>query len=625
MSFLKPQTATGPAGTVAPIVPSTVPAWEDRPLSLAEGATWNPIPQNIAPIWPQSTALDVTIYISDSFAIPALNSLDQSDLALQEKNFTFGDYIDTRQHSSTIKLSTAVQKNGTLWAHYFIGKSGSALDPADSSYDTASAYHIVRPLSKYLPIKRALKTRNLFSSSNTSSSSTYSGKLASFYHPNLTLSFIPDAGTQNYPAAHPATRQYISLEASGARDSSGQNGWYHPILFGNDFWELRSQLVQLNSSVEQVPLHVTLGALPHWKFATYATLAEGFRQQARGEGPAGAGGGLSDGSEIEEIKRVLLETNVWLLSITGVVSLLHMIFETLAFKSDISHWRHKKDNVGVSVRTILANVFMQAVIFLYLLDNSEGTSWVILGGQGFGILLEAWKITKTVDVRLRKATTPNAWLPYTIVFEDKHALTETEKDTEEYDKIAFRYLSIAAVPLLVAYAIYSVVYGEHKGWYSYTITTLVGSVYAYGFLMMVPSLYINYRLGSVAHMPRKAMTYKFLNTFIDDLFAFTIKMPWLHRIATLRDDVIFFVYLYQAYKYKVDYQRVNEFGQGGDDAEVPVDKIKAAGEARTDVDGSESKRVIVEEMLKNPDGVVASGHEARTGKQLDTTSKRKHT
>ena len=66
-------------------------------------------------------------------------------------------------------------------------------------------------------------------------------------------------------------------------------------------------------------------------------------------------------------------------------------------------------------------------------------------------------------------------------------------------------------------------------------------------------------------MPAKAMTYKFLNTFIDDLFAFTIKMPTLHRLATLRDDVIFFVYLYQSYKYKVDYTRVNEFGQGGDD------------------------------------------------------------
>lgn len=68
-------------------------------------------------------------------------------------------------------------------------------------------------------------------------------------------------------------------------------------------------------------------------------------------------------------------------------------------------------------------------------------------------------------------------------------------------------------------------------------------------------------------MPGKAMAYKFLNTFIDDLFAFTVKMPWLHRLATLRDDVIFFIWLYQGWKYKVDYKRVNEFGQGGDSDE----------------------------------------------------------
>ena len=38
-----------------------------------------------------------------------------------------------------------------------------------------------------------------------------------------------------------------------------------------------------------------------------------------------------------------------------------------------------------------------------------------------------------------------------------------------------------------------------------------------------------------------------LNTFIDDLFAFIIKMPTMHRLSCLRDDVIFVVYLYQRY------------------------------------------------------------------------------
>jgi hypothetical protein len=139
---------------------------------------------------------------------------------------------------------------------------------------------------------------------------------------------------------------------------------------------------------------------------------------------------------------------------------------------------------------------MQTVIFLYLVDNSEGTSWMILASQGFSILLEAWKITKTVDVRFRPPPQNSffSFLPYVIVFEDKHKLSETERKTQEYDEIAFRWLYIIAVPLLGAYAAYSLIYQTHKSWYSFVIQTLVGSVYAYGFLMMVPSLYINYRL-----------------------------------------------------------------------------------------------------------------------------------
>merc|ERR1719259_895212 len=56
------------------------------------------------------------------------------------------------------------------------------------------------------------------------------------------------------------------------------------------------------------------------------------------------------------------------------------------------------------------------------------------------------------------------------------------------------------------------------------------------------------------------MTYKALNTFIDDIFAFIIKMPMLYRIGCLRDDVIFFIFLYQRWLYPVDPTRVNEFG-----------------------------------------------------------------
>lgn len=59
--------------------------------------------------------------------------------------------------------------------------------------------------------------------------------------------------------------------------------------------------------------------------------------------------------------------------------------------------------------------------------------------------------------------------------------------------------------------------------------------------------------------------YKALNTFVDDLFAFVITMPTMHRLSCLRDDVVFLVYLYQRYQYGVDKKRANEFGQVEDE------------------------------------------------------------
>jgi hypothetical protein len=138
-------------------------------------------------------------------------------------------------------------------------------------------------------------------------------------------------------------------------------------------------------------------------------------------------------------------------------------------------------------------------------------------------------------------------------------------------------------------------------------------------LYQVPSLYINYRLKSVAHMPARAMTYKFLNTFIDDLFAFTIKMPILHRLATLRDDVIFFVYLYQAWAYKVDYTRVNEFGQGGEDEEVEAKKASQPLKASPGQGADENGKVI--EQAKA--GAAKADQAVSSGAQKGGAKKRK--
>ena len=156
-----------------------------------------------------------------------------------------------------------------------------------------------------------------------------------------------------------------------------------------------------------------------------------------------------------------------------------------------------------------------------------------------------------------------------LAFLEKHVIRiksrhgyEDDK-TSEYDAIAIKYMSYLLYPLMLGYTIYSLFYNEHKSWYSFCLKTFAGYIYMFGFIMMTPQLYINYRLKSVEHMPWRAMTYKALNTFVDDVSAFLMDMPWMHRLSCLRDDVIFIAYLYQRWAYAVDKTRPNAYTDEG--------------------------------------------------------------
>ncbi|VDL65789.1 unnamed protein product [Nippostrongylus brasiliensis] len=135
-------------------------------------------------------------------------------------------------------------------------------------------------------------------------------------------------------------------------------------------------------------------------------------------------------------------------------------------------------------------------------------------------------------------------------------------------------------------------YVPHKSWYSWVLESMANGVYAFGFLFMLPQLFVNYKLKSVAHLPWRAFTYKAFNTFIDDLFAFIIVMPTAHRVACFRDDIVFLIYLYQRYLYPVDPTRLNEFGQkGGENESKPLTATKSTVEKKEEViSGSEGVR-----------------------------------
>lgn len=104
----------------------------------------------------------------------------------------------------------------------------------------------------------------------------------------------------------------------GARDATGTNGFYKPIVFSNDFWLLRSHLTEINTTTPSLPLQITFQPMSYFKFQIFASMTHGFDEAIKQQG-----GG--NGAELDEVKRMLLETNPWFLALTGLVSILHTV------------------------------------------------------------------------------------------------------------------------------------------------------------------------------------------------------------------------------------------------------------------------------------------------------------
>lgn len=544
--------------------------------------------------------------------------------AVKWSDVPLGDTSMTRDVDLLLKLDDNLRKNnGSIWADFVITQRGISPNPSDKNYHPLGIYRTRKLLSRLMPLKKKRVEKNLFDKDQDQNATAAAEeeeqavKIVGHWHRNLTLALVQDKGDLGVQLSQlpppllqhvsvvrdPSTNQMVVAPAPAdpaaadvlqkAYDAGRPpNVLRYPTLFPNDFWLLKEHMYPINDTLHELPLHINLYHQSWFKFQILAAMGDSFDKQANSVG----------GGEIDMVKTMLLETNPWFLALTIIVSVLHSLFEFLAFSSDVRHWKNKDDLAGVSVGSIVTNIVVQLIITLYLLDNNEDTSWMILAGQAVGVLIECWKLTKAVTVGLVRAP-PTSWLPYKLKIEDKHKLSEEERKTQEYDKLAFKYVGIAVGPVLFCYTIYSALYQTHRGWWSFIISTATSFVYAFGFVSLVPQLIVNYKLKSTAGMNHKTFVYKILGTFVDDLFAFCIKMPTLHRLACFRDDVVFFIFLYQKWIYGVDPTRRNEFGQTlekKDEEGKKVDgKAEGAEEKSTGKEKAKSSALAEKTELKS--------------------------
>ncbi|KAG7317244.1 hypothetical protein KOW79_019542 [Hemibagrus wyckioides] len=448
--------------------------------------------------------------------------------------------VNTRfERLINVSLPKKTRKNGTLYGMVFVHQAGM------SPWQDPRQVHLVTQLTTYMlpkPPEVSLITGQELpqQEQRTPGSNGEADWPVSHWRSRLTLNIVAENFMFDREAIPSDVHRYMRVYQSGKKFV------YLPLLFIDELSNRVKDLVEINSSTTELPLTIsydtiTLGKLRFWihmQDAVYSLQQFGFTEK-----------------DADEIKGIFVDTNLYFLALTFFVAAFHLLFDFLAFKNDISFWKQKKSMVGMSSKAVLWRCFSTLVIFLYLLD--EQTSLLVLIPAGIGSLIEVWKVKKAFKIYIFwKGITP------TFMFGKSD---ESERRTEEYDSLAMKYLSYLLYPLCVGGAAYALVFVKYKSWYSWLINSLVNGVYAFGFLFMLPQLFVNYKLKSVAHLPWKAFMYKAFNTFIDDVFAFIITMPTSHRLACFRDDAVFIIYLYQRWLYPVDKTRVNEYGVSYDE------------------------------------------------------------
>ncbi|KAI7733783.1 hypothetical protein M8C21_023333 [Ambrosia artemisiifolia] len=398
-----------------------------------------------------------------------------------------------------LKLILALKHNGSLYAHVFFARSGYPADPSDPEYQPLAAFGL-----KHLHFYVTQGIEEPQADLKDDGPAEY----ISYWKPNITINLVDDF--TKYVLTTFYSTQCRSID----------------------------KLIALNDTVTELPLHLEVAPISMTKWQLFLQIDQSFQIHR-------SYGSMLEG-EADELKRVFVEGNPYLLGVTMLVSLLHSVFDFLAFKNDIQFWNKNKSMEGLSAKSVVVSFVCQLIIFLYLLDND--TSWMILASSGIGVCIEFWKIGKAMHIEVdRSGSIPK------LKFSDRD--TYAGNKTKEYDDLAMKYLSYPA-----RLCIHSCMKPTKAG--------------TRGFSHHLQAVY-TCSLKSVAHMPWRQMTYKFLNTIIDDLFAFVIKMPMLHRLSVFRDDVIFLIYLYQRWAYPVDKKRVNEFGFGGEDEDEAATALTA--------------------------------------------------
>jgi hypothetical protein len=259
---------------------------------------------------------------------------------------------------------------------------------------------------------------------------------------------------------------------------------YLPRLIANPVRPVQDRYIPLNISVSHVPLRITLQTASFGTWHLLHVLDSSITtQQSMG----------ATSKDTDDVIRLFSDTPLWLLGLTMIVSFIHLLFDALALKNDVSFWASTSSLRGISVNALFIELCTNVIITIYLFHGDS--SLLILIPQVASTCLLVAKIVKASGIRwrMRLYVLP---VPYR---DRSFSATVEEGNTHIHDREAIRYMTVMMGPLLLGFILYTFLYERYTGWFDWILSACVGAVYAFGFIMMTPQLWINYKVRGAEH------------------------------------------------------------------------------------------------------------------------------
>ncbi len=276
--------------------------------------------------------------------------------------------------------------NGSLFMHAVFVAGGHAPLPTLATFDPAAAITAVKLLTPFFALPGAPSTRRLLGGAEQKDSGSSSNEdlgvagvaadavngsesgaaadprataVVGHWSPNVTLGIVTDDA--------PVTHRAVGMPAIFGRLMvfDAQDKYVPPVTF-NEFWDLREDFLPVNATTPQLALHLEFAPLSLVKWQFLVQMDDSMASQEAL--------GMQTPGDRDNFKRMIRDTNVYLLALTIGVTLLHSVFDMLAFKNDIAFWRNRRSMQGLSLRSLVLNIVCQAIILLYLFDQVRG--WV---------------------------------------------------------------------------------------------------------------------------------------------------------------------------------------------------------------------------------------------------------